>query len=418
MALDIMSMMMSGMLPATEGSFGQTPTPDMGVMRAMQQMRPIRMMEMMNRQPAFGRGRGGGGGASEMGGMNEPDYSSASFDPEARAAADKALSPYGLHPLDPSQVQHNALLPNSGFFGNHPRLSGAMEGALFAAANTRPSNTPGEGISNAAQGLLAGTMQRRGMLNRQFETPFRQAGMMQQLQHSQMTDQLDEAQIQRYRAMANHYDDAPEPHPVPLSRDAAGFSTWNSKTGTWETKENPYYDPKTASPLHNSLQGQMVTGRFGEPPEPGGAKDNKKGSPTFGMDSSQQYWDKVNHWMQGNKVEVAGASAGAAQHGRNAADAKDDINKSDTYKNDRAEYQRQLGELNKTDFRKQVRNDVTSKKLANSKDGKFEFPTEKDIDAEIGARRDKLTSDFNSKYPPKNQPQGAPSGRRVIDLTK
>lgn len=428
--MDLMSLMLSGMLPSTQGSFGATPTPDMGVMRAMQQMRPIRMMEMMNRQQSFGRGLGGGSnpfGSEMSGSMNEPDYSAASFDPEAKAAADKALSPYGLHPLDPSQVQHNALLPNTGFFGRHTRLAGGIEGALFAAANTRPSNTPGEGISNAAQGLLAGTMQRRGMLNRQFEAPFRQASMMEQLRDMHQKGDLQESEIQHYRAMDEHLKNADDQKAQYDNDRIAATRPVPDATGTWVFNKggqtpvgmgsNPMrMDMQNTpegwshqdlggrpAPGSGSLTSQMGLEKFGERPSKG--KPNSKGL------SGEQWADGLNKWMQGNKVEVAGASAGRSEGARLAADKKAGIDKSDAHKQAEWELKNKLSEFNKKDYRDEVYNNLWQS------NGYKKVPSESDIDSEIQKHRDTLNDNFNQTWGPQT-PQGASTAkRRVIDLT-
>src|SRR5580765_5058232 len=64
-----------------------------------------------------------------MGMSGEPDYSQFTYDPVMRQRAIAA----GVSPLEANQVKQNAVLPNTGFFGNHPRLSSAIEGGMFGA---------------------------------------------------------------------------------------------------------------------------------------------------------------------------------------------------------------------------------------------------------------------------------------------
>src|ERR1700686_1844695 len=90
-------------------------------MRMMMNADRMAMQGMPRTRFASG-GRGGLGQNPMPGAMmgNETDYSPFTYDPALNAQARAA----GVTPLDPSQVKHNAVLPNTGFFGNHPRLSG------------------------------------------------------------------------------------------------------------------------------------------------------------------------------------------------------------------------------------------------------------------------------------------------------
>ena len=169
-----------------------------------------------------------------MGGGN--DMSAFTYNPQMRAQA-QAL---GVNPLSPEQVNPNAVLPNSGFFGAHPRFAQALEGGLFGAANTRGAETWGEGISNIAQGLIQGRAQRANIINRQFEAPFAQAEQMGRLKEMQSTNELHEAMIQHYRAQSEHMKaqdelgqdklDETRPYPIP----GVGYAQLNPATRQWE----------------------------------------------------------------------------------------------------------------------------------------------------------------------------------------
>lgn len=169
----------------------------------------LRMMSAANRmETPFERGgRGmyrhqgvsGDPMISGLAGMaGEPDYSRFTFDPQARAQATQALSPYGLAPLAPEDVKRNAILPNTGYFGDHPRLSGALEGGIFGALAAHGGETPGESIQGALEGLVGGHRIQQGLYNQQFARPFEAASMMEQLQDAQQRRQLQSAQIKRY----------------------------------------------------------------------------------------------------------------------------------------------------------------------------------------------------------------------------
>jgi len=175
-----------------------------------------------------------------MGGGN--DMSAYTYNPQMRAQA-QAL---GVNPLSPEQVNPNAVLPNSGFFGAHPRFAQALEGGLFGAANTRGADTWGEGISNIAQGLIQGRAQRAEMLGRQFEAPFAQAEQMGRLKNLQSTDELHEAMIQHYRAQTEALENKPDPQVKELNATGPAVS-WMDEQGIHFAK-NPYYQPKQDKP--------------------------------------------------------------------------------------------------------------------------------------------------------------------------
>lgn len=141
-------------------------------------------------------------------GGDDSGYSQFTYDPDANAAATSALAPYGLKPLSPDQVNPFAVLPNSGFFGSHPRLGQALEGGLFGAASTQGSNTVGEGISNVIGGVLRGQQERQHIVNNQFAAPFNQAVLFEQMKRQQIADADTQSQTKYRNAMANKADNA------------------------------------------------------------------------------------------------------------------------------------------------------------------------------------------------------------------
>lgn len=168
----------------------------------MNESRQMRMMMMADRmgmqgmrQPHMGGGMGGPSPMlnAMMGMGNQPDYSAFTYDPSMRAEAQAA----GINPLAPEQVRQNAILPNSGFFGNHPHLSAMLEGGLFAGAATRGGNTPGESAANVLGGIMEGSLARKGLLNRQFAQPFQNASMLENLQDrkAQIAERNDTAAL-------------------------------------------------------------------------------------------------------------------------------------------------------------------------------------------------------------------------------
>jgi hypothetical protein len=391
--MDLLTLSMMGMLPATQGGVNS------GLMQQMRAMRYLRYG-----MGGGGRMRSGGGGQnpffSQMQGMMEPDYSQFSFDPEARAAANKQLGQYGLHTLAPEEANPNALLPNSGFFGRHPGIARGIEGGIFGAAATRPSDTWGEGISNVAQGLIGGRQMRQGMINRQFAAPFEQAKMLEGLEDMSQKRDLNAAMIQWHQAQVEHLKNQPDkPDHPPVNLGPNTYSIYNNKTGEWEVRDNP--NPKE-NPM-GGFQGQLVRGRFGEPPEPGGPKNKK------GLDSSQQYWDQVNNWMQGNKISVAGAGASAKTTATIKAEKAAGIDKSDKYKDAEWQHKQNLQQFD----RKEYRDEVAARLMQQS--GFKSMPTENDIDREVQKKKDALNKDFQATWG--SAPSTAPPVRKFNQTT-
>jgi hypothetical protein len=218
-------------------------------------MRIMHMAEQAGAVPRthFAGGRGGLGQnpmLSQVLGQqaNEPDYSQFTYDPQAHAAAQKYLGQFGLSPVSPQQVNPNAFLPNSGFFGRHPGVSRMLEGGVFGAAATKGSDTIGEGISNAAGGLLEGQLARKGMINRQFARPFEAASMLEGMQDRTQKRELQEAEIQHLRA-ENQKLGRPDHdfRAFGVGRDTPTIATVDSTTGEVKTVANPDYDPKEAA---------------------------------------------------------------------------------------------------------------------------------------------------------------------------
>lgn len=178
--------------------------PHQQVMNYYRATAPLRVANMMARTSEYGPGRG----MRQMGGGANPLMSQGSLDPsilmspEFQAQANALLGKYGLSL--PQQVGPNAILPNTGYFGNHPHLSGAIEGAIYGAMATPPnSQTVGEGITNALIGGFGGQAMRRQSLTNQLMQPFGAAQQIEQLQDLQQKRDLNKAMIDRYKSEAD-----------------------------------------------------------------------------------------------------------------------------------------------------------------------------------------------------------------------
>lgn len=209
------------------------------------------------------------------GGAPEQNYSQFTFDPAAREAASKALSPYGLSPLSPDQASPYAFLPNSGFFGRHTRIGGAIEGGLFGAATSRGADTWGEGISNVAQSLIQGPAARNAMWQRQFAAPFQAAGQLEGLQDLQQKRELTEADIQWRRAEAQKALRVPD-DPMPkysghMPADDGSVYSFPNDGGKPVQSLPPgtvsHPDKTPPNPLGSGLDSQIIRYELGDPPK-------------------------------------------------------------------------------------------------------------------------------------------------------
>lgn len=135
-----------------------------------------------------------------VGNVNEPDLSQFTFNPTLRAEAQKL----GVQPLEASQVRQNMILPNTGFFGSHPRLSRALEAGMFGTMAAHGGNTVGESIQGTMEGVLGGQRLREGLYREQFAKPFEAAGIVEGLKDQVQRRQLQEADIQHLRALNEH----------------------------------------------------------------------------------------------------------------------------------------------------------------------------------------------------------------------
>lgn len=251
-------------------------------------------------------GRAGGAGQDPMLGAmvardaGMPDYSSFTYDPGLNAQARAA----GVVPLSPDQVQRNAVLPNSGFFGNHPNLSRMLEGGLFGAAATHGSDTWGEGISNVAGGLIEGRQARAGLLNQQFARPFQAAGMLESLRDMGAKRDLQESQIQEQRSLADLHRaqinevNKGEHHITPITAADRGVYNYDSKSGTGAYTPFDDYDPKRAARASGSET------EFDRQIDLANQERATKGLPPMDSQARMAYH---NQWQSG----AAGPAAGA-----------------------------------------------------------------------------------------------------------
>lgn len=141
------------------------------------------------------------------GGMNLPGVMS----PEVlmHPAVQKLLGQYGVSPEQAASAATNAspnlFVTNPAAFDKHPIMANLLERGLEGAAFTHGGATPGESISNVAQGLLTAQQARSDKYNNQLMMPFAQASQVAGLQTTADDQRYKQAQAARDQALVEHY---------------------------------------------------------------------------------------------------------------------------------------------------------------------------------------------------------------------
>lgn len=253
---------------------------------AYQQMGPLRAAENLNRQNSVGaprpraasRSRGGGNPGADPGYVDPSIFA----DPQVRQAANEHLAPYGLQL--PENAREFGILPEGGFFSNHPTLGRALDSGLFGAMATNGGATIGENIQNVIHGVLAGRNMQAQAQAAPFTSVMNQAAQMEQLRDMGDKHALNQAMINWHNAQANKANQTP---PEKYSHwqvdangrmhgftsqgndDLIGNSTYNigankPVTGKIPMSLIPYFnkngiDPTTATPDEwNMVHGQFM----------------------------------------------------------------------------------------------------------------------------------------------------------------
>lgn len=287
--------------------------------KQMQGLREMRAIDVANRVyggPRQPRQAGGSNPFFSSAGAGS-DYSAFTYDPAMRAQAEAN----GVSPLAPDQVRSNAVLPNSGFFGAHPRLSAGIEGAMFSAANTRGANTVGEGISNVMQGMIGGQQQRGQMLERQFEAPFQDAAALQGIKHAKLLNDETQAETDLRRSQKAKLDNAPDPTPKYSGHMAADDGSVYSfpNDGSQPVRSLPpgtVSHPEKPSPMGGGIVGSLIHGQLGDPP--------KAGTP-----EAAKYWKQATKMAKDMHYGMAYAGAEGGAAGKDATPTPNADNRKD-----------------------------------------------------------------------------------------
>jgi hypothetical protein len=224
-------------------------------------------------------------------------------------AANGLLKQYGLS----IRPQQNLFLPEpgtSGFFGQHPNLSRAIETGLTAAANIHSGPTIGDNINAVAGGIIGAPLQRQqGILNREM-VPLGIAGQLEQLHGMQQKNEIEAAQAEMYRSHANYWDN--------YSRRRYTGQPWADDKGMlWQTDDVTGKPTAMRDANGNQMKGApKFMGRSTAMPGVLG-KSQAERQAFMKLDPESQ--DRVREYMQTGQVDPEDPDqvAALAQYNRN-----------------------------------------------------------------------------------------------------
>lgn len=149
------------------------------------------------------RSPGGSGGSGAPGQMpTEPG--ALSPDVQNNPTVMDLLQHFGVHPQQ--QIDPGLFIHNANAWANHPVMSGVLDGLMSGLANTKGSDTLGQGLSNVAQGLEETHDQKIQHINAQLMMPYQQAMTVASLQDQASKQSQEEAQQQYNRSHAAYMD--------------------------------------------------------------------------------------------------------------------------------------------------------------------------------------------------------------------
>lgn len=164
------------------------------------------------RTPAGGNGTMGSGMPTEPGAMS-PDV-------QNNPTVTDLLNHFGVHPQQ--SVDPGLFIHSEDAWAKHPVVSGILDGLLGGLANTKGSDTVGEGLSNVAQGLATTQAQKTAHINAQLQMPYQQAMTVASLQDQAGKQSLQEAQQKEAISRAHYYDDVLDAHQQQTATQVAG----------------------------------------------------------------------------------------------------------------------------------------------------------------------------------------------------
>ena len=133
--------------------------------------------------------------------------------------------------------RQNLFLPEPGtanFFGQHPRVSNAIENAALFASNFQGGDTIGENISGVARGLIGVPQARESYRLQQMMAPFSTAQALAGLEKAQSDVDLSRAHAEYYRGRANVEARGSKYDASEVEDDAGYRYKFNIQSGQWE----------------------------------------------------------------------------------------------------------------------------------------------------------------------------------------
>lgn len=288
------------------------------------QLGPLRAMRYLREPsaPIARAPRANQVGANPFAGSgNEPNYAPFTYDPAMRAQAQAA----GVNPLTPEQVNPNAFLPNSGFFGRHPGIAGALEGAVYGAAATPQGNTIGENISGVMQGLLGGMQGRQQQIRRQFEAPFQSAMMLENLRDMQQKRELNDSEVKYRHAMVNVQEERNTLSAERLKMQQEQGDMRNQIAELRAEAQREHYQNGPVGKGGGGVLGEIIRGEQGPPP-PDGTKE------------ARDYWKRAE--------KIAGRYAYGQGYGHGAGSSQGQLDTGAKSPSDQQEHDKYQGRIN------------------------------------------------------------------------
>jgi hypothetical protein len=388
---------MSGLLDAMMGPMmGMDPAVAQASQGMSRQLGQIRAMKYLAPPHGYAPGRVSSGRQAPNPLTFSPsnqtgDYSQFTFDPAARAQAEAA----GIHPLDPSQVNPWAVLPNNQFFQNHQRLGRGIEGAIFGAASTQSGDTIGENISNVARGLIQGPMMRNQIYQQQFQAPFQRQQMMEQLQEQKDKHNLNDSEIRYHNAMANRADkDPPTKYYGHMAYKDGSIHAFDSATGEDVRLAPPGSAPDRPTKTPPGLAKYMgyINARAMDPDT-----------------MSPENWDTILGDYRKDQVAMATGKTAGGHAANLATDIAEGVKQPEEPKDlqtARDVFKSDMEKFNSKEYREQVQLDFFKQGIVRPSDKQIQDR----IDEARTARQQKFDAEKEKLSPSKKSPMLAPEG--------
>lgn len=385
-----------GLLDSMMGMGGMDAMPSQAGNNVVQQLRQLRYARPANALRPQHTGRATPNPLTYPSSGGDMDYSQFTYSSMANQQARDS----GIEPLDDTQVNPFTIMPNKGFFANHPNLTRGLEGGIYGAAATQGAQTWGEGISNVAKGMIEGPMMRNQAWQRQFQAPFQRYDIMAHIKQQAQQGELTDSMIQYHRSMANKMDKDPIPHYYGnMAYDDGSVHAFETATGKDVMLAPPgsVSKPERAQPRGSDVRQAFVAANGEEPDDP-------KARAKWGKDFAQF------------QVNVATGKGVGTHAGNRDTDIDAGIAEPKEVGTARDLYTHDMEVLDSSTNREQVESDLFVR-------NKYKLPKKEDVDAEIQRQKDVRTAKWNNDYkigmanpmPRGTAKRGTPQNPKIYD---